>query len=280
MSGKFGRVALGALFAAGSLMGVFSVAAVNAPAAAAQSSAKANIRVIHASPDAPAVDVYVNGGKALSNLAFKDISPWTALDAGSYDIKVTAAGQTAGVITAKLPLEAGKYYSVVAVGKLANITAKVVEDDLSPLAAGKARLRVVHASPDAPAVDVAAKGGPVLVSNLSFPNASDILTVDSMTADVEVRPAGTTTVALAVPGLSLEAGKVYTVYAVGLLTGTPALGVLPVVDSANAADMTGSTAGMPATGAGDSASLLAAAGILLLAFSLVTGGAAIRVRNR
>src|SRR5689334_13893628 len=253
MAGKMNRAAVAMMVAAGSLLGVFGLAG-GAPAASAQ-TAEAHVRVIHASPDAPAVDVYVNGGKAISNLAFKGVSDWTALPAGSYDVKVTAAGQTAGVIEAKLPLEGGKYYSVVAVGKLANITARVFEDDLSDLG-GKARLRVVHASPDTPAVDVAAKGGSVLVSNLAFPNASDYLTLDPMTVDVEVRPAGTTTVALAVPGLSLQAGKVYTVYAVGLLSGTPALGVLPVVDSAASAPATtdGSSAsdgtaapGMPST---------------------------------
>jgi len=40
-----------------------------APAAFAQSGT-AKVRVVHASPDAPAVDVIVNGNKALTNVPF------------------------------------------------------------------------------------------------------------------------------------------------------------------------------------------------------------------
>ncbi len=288
---KFGRLSIGLMVAASTMMGAFSFAAIGATGAAAQSMGDAHVRVIHASPDAPAVDIYVNDGKAFSNLAFKEVSAWANLPGGSYDVKVTAAGQKDAVISAKLTLEGGKYYSVVAIGKLANITAKVVEDNVTGLDAGKARLRVVHASPDAPAVDVAVKGGAVLVPNLAFPTASDYLTVDPMTVDVEVRAAGTTTVALAVPGLKLEAGKIYTVYAVGLLSGTPALTVLPVVDNAVGVASTNpsggttmpeapASTGMPQTGAADSLFTLALLAGALLALATTASGVAIRVRNR
>lgn len=276
MKSTFGRTILGMAVVASTLVGAFGFAGV--PAASAQTGAQANVRVVHASPDAPAVDVYVNGTKAITNLAFKEVSSWAQLPAGSYDVKVTATGQTAGVIEANLTLEAGKNYSVVAVGKLAEIKPQVVVDDLSNLAANKARIRIVHASPDAPAVDVAVKGGAVLVPNLAFPNASGYLEVDPMTIDAEVRAAGTTTVALSVPGVNLQGGKIYTIYALGLLNGSPALSVLPVVDNAIMAGTT-TSAGMPRTGAAENAILVTIA--LVVAAFAVTGGLALRtVRNR
>jgi hypothetical protein len=298
MASKRNRVLAALAVTVSMVVGALSLA-VNTPAAAAQTN-EAALRVIHASPDAPAVDIYVNGAKAISDLAFNKVSDWAMLPAGSYDVRVTAAGGTDAVIEATLPLEAGKYYSVAAVGKLADITAKVFEDNLTGLDAGKARLRVIHASPDAPAVDVAVKGGAVIVPSLAFPNASDYLTLDPITADVEVRPAGTTTVALAVPGLTLEAGKVYSVYAVGLLNGTPALSVLPVVDDAVAAAApapapaaggeasAGTTSsngetmapGMPDTGASENAFNLALIALALLAVAGVAAGTVVRVRNR
>jgi hypothetical protein len=136
-----------------------------------------------------------------------------------------------------------------------------------------------------PAVDVAVKGGAVLEPSLAFPNASDYLTVDAMTVDVEVRAAGTSTVALAVPGLTLEAGKVYTVYAVGLLGGTPALSVVPVADTAlqsMSAPAGGPSAqpGMPATGAGEDMFAVAALALGLVALAGIAGGVMVRVRNR
>jgi hypothetical protein len=202
------------------------------------------VRVVHASPDAPAVDVLVNNGVAFSNAAFKGITPYAALAAGAYDVKVVPAGATEpAVISANLTLEADKDYTVVAVGKLAEIEPLVLVDNNSAPAAGKAHVRFVHASPDAPAVDIAVKGGPVLFSNVAFKGVGDYLPVDAATYDLEVRLAGTTTVALAVPGVALNAGTVYTVFAMGLASGEPALAAVPSVDAASA------PAVLPTTGA-------------------------------
>jgi hypothetical protein len=187
------------------------------------------INVIHASPDAPAVDVYLDGTKALSGLAFGAASGWVAVPAGEHQVQVTAADAAVdtAVIDANVTLEAGAAYEVAATGLLANITPQIYQANLSAIADDSARIRVVHASPDAPAVDVAVKGGDVLVPNLAFPNASDYLEVPAASYDLEVRPAGTTDVALDLPGVQLEAGMVYSVYAIGTLAdGT--LTVLPI----------------------------------------------------
>jgi hypothetical protein len=287
MDKKLGRTFLGILTAASTLMGAFALSA--ATPAAAQQADTARVRVIHASPDAPAVDIYLNDSKAITNLAYKAASDFAAVPAGSYAVKVTATGATDAVISANLPLEAGQSYTVVAVGQLADITARVYVDDTSSQASGQARLRVIHASPNTPGVDVAVTGGPVLINNLAFPDASDDLDVDAGTYNVEVRPAGTTTAALSAPGLALEAGKYYTVLAVGLLGGSPALELLPVVDTLaaqSAAPVAQATAtpvmapGMPQTGAGENAFNLALLALLLVAAAMSIGvGVVVRSRK-
>jgi hypothetical protein len=287
MDNRLGRAFLGILTAASTLMGAFALSA--ATPAAAQQADTARVRVIHASPDAPAVDIYLNDSKAITNLAYKAASDFAAVPAGSYAVKVTATGATDAVISANLPLEAGQSYTVVAVGQLADITARVYVDDTSSLASGQARLRVIHASPNTPGVDVAVTGGPVLINNLAFPDASDDLDVDAGTYNVEVRPAGTETAALSAPGLALEAGKYYTVLAVGLLGGSPALELLPVVDTlaaqaaAPAAQATATPVmapGMPQTGAGENAFNLALLALLLVAAAMSIGvGVVVRSRK-
>jgi LPXTG-motif cell wall-anchored protein len=121
---------------------------------------------------------------------------------------------------------------VVAVGQLANIEPLVLIDNNSAPAAGKAHVRFVHASPDAPAVDIAvANGGPVLFSNIPFKGVGDYLPVDAGTYDLEARIAGTETVALSVPGVTLADGAVYTIFAMGLAEGEPALTAVPSMDA-------------------------------------------------
>ena len=77
-------------------------------------------------------------------------------------------------------------------------------------------MRFVHTSADAPDVDVAVTAGPVLFGDVPFRGASSYANVDSGSYDLEVRVAGTETVALPLPEWT-ERGTNYTVFAIGLL---------------------------------------------------------------
>jgi hypothetical protein len=207
------------------------------------------VRVVHMSPDAPAVDVLVNGRPAITNLAFKEASAYASLPGGTYDVAVTPAGQNNTVVlAAPLPVTAGQDVTVVAVGRLAEIGVLALIDDNTAPAAGNAKVRFVHASPDAPAVDVAVAGGPVLFSSVEFPNASDYADVDAGTYDLEVRPAGTEDVALALDGVQLDAGTVYDVFAIGTLAdGTlQALPLAATPSGVGAAELPSTTEAAPA----------------------------------
>jgi hypothetical protein len=213
------------------LLAALSIVLALGLAAPAFAQSGARVRVVHASPDAPAVDVWVNDSVAFSNAPFKGITNYASLDTGTYTVKVVPTGATEPVvIEADLTLEA-KDYTVAAVGKLENIEPLVLVDNNASPAAGKAHVRFVHASPDAPAVDIAVKGGPVLFSNVAFKQVGEYLPVDAGTYDLEVRVAGTDTIALEVPGLALQARTVYTVFATGLAGGEPALTAVPSVDA-------------------------------------------------
>jgi hypothetical protein len=211
------KLALLALFA-------LTIAAfAGAPVLAANS---AMVRVMHASPDAPAVDVCVNGSAAFSNLAFPEATKYAELAAGSYDVAVYATGSNCtgtAVMDAKgLALDA-KPYTVLAIGKLAEIKPLVLEDNLQKPEAGNAHVRFVHASPDTPAVDITTKDGTKIFSNIAFGGATDFTPVPAGMYDLQARVAGTDTVGLDVPGVSLEDGKIYTIVATGLLNGEPKL---------------------------------------------------------
>jgi hypothetical protein len=234
---------------------------------------QARVRAVHASPDAPAVDILVNDGAAFTNAPFKGITDYAALDTGTYNVKVVPTGETSPVvIEADLDLEA-KDYTVVAVGQLASIEPLVLIDNNSAPASGKAHVRFVHASPDAPAVDIAvANGGPVLFANIPFKGVGDYLPVDAGTYDLEARLAGTDTVALSVPGVALADGTVYTIFAMGLAGGEPALTAVPSVDASYPVPAT-----LPETGGPTPNLWLMVA--LGLGLALFAGGLMLRTRR-
>lgn len=173
----------------------------------------ARVRVLHASPDAPAVDVLVDDAEVLADVAYPTASGYLAVPAGARNLKVNAANSAATVIDVTPTLDAGASYSVLAVNFLARIEPLLLVDDRS-VVSGKARVRVAHGSPDAPAVDVLANDVAVL-TNVPFKAASAYLEVDPGDYVFKLNLAGTATTALTSPTLALEGGRVYTVVAIG-----------------------------------------------------------------
>ena len=115
------------------------------------------IQVLHASPDAPAVDVLVNGSTAISGLDYKQGSGAASLDVGSFDIQVdgiTPDGPVTVIGPANLTFAKDMFYSIVAVGDVANIEPVILEQPDGVIMAGNAQLRILHAAPLAPQVDV------------------------------------------------------------------------------------------------------------------------------
>jgi len=182
----------------------------------------ARVMAVHASPDAPAVDLLVDGAVAGTGLAFPNYTAYLTVPSGSRNLKVRVSGTTTDVIDANLPVGAGVNYSVFAVDVVANIGPLVLTDDLAAPASGKTHVRFIHLSPDAPAVDVAVQGGPVLFANRAFKQSTAFTPVDAGTYDLEVRLAGTTTVVLPLNGIALQPGRIYTVFAKGLASGSGA----------------------------------------------------------
>lgn len=239
------------------------VLAFTAPASA--QDGEAQVRVAHLASDAPNVDIYVNDEPVaeLTNVPYGTVSPYLPLPAGTQNVKVYASGDTsAPVIEADVDLAGGAAYTVGAVGLVSDgsLAAQVYEDDLSAPAEGNSSLRVVHASPDAGPVDVVPEGGEALVSGLEFPNASPYAEVPAGTYTLNVNAAGTDQTAIQVPGAAVEAGTVYSAFAVG----TAAAGNLDVILTADtAAAGTGtSDSALPHTGGSSLVTLLGAAVML------------------
>jgi hypothetical protein len=214
------------------------------------------VRVLHASPDAPAVDVYLDDVKvgALTNVPFGTISGYLDIPAGDHNVKVYATGTTTGaVIDANVTVASGNRYTIAATNAVATITAQVIKDDAAPDCDG-AQVRVIHFSADAPAVDVATAGAApadAVVKGLAYPNATGYLSLPAGSYDLEVRLAGTTTVALPLPGVAVKACTSYSVFAVGSAAnpaiGGKALQVVVAVDATAVPDEDGAAPTLPAT---------------------------------
>ena len=182
---------------------------------------EAGVRVVHASPDAPSVDVLVDDAQVLSSVPYLGSSSYLEVPAGSRNVKVNAAGSSTTVIDADLPVTAGTDYTVIAGGLASDIAPIVLEDDRTAPSAGNVKVRAVHGAPSAPAVDIYVTApGAVLeaatpaLTNVPFGAASDYLAVPAGDYQVRVAPAGSKTVVIDSGTLTLVAGQVRTAIAV------------------------------------------------------------------
>jgi len=95
------------------------------------------------------VDVWVDGAVVLQDVAYGGFSSYLRLDEGKHRVQVSPANQTSPiVIDAEVTLAEGTYTTIAATGRLAGIAPVVLADDVTR-DAGMARVRFVHAGPDA-----------------------------------------------------------------------------------------------------------------------------------
>ncbi len=200
-----------------------AIVALGGAASPVAAAGNAMVRVLHASPDAPAVDVYLDGSKVgapLAGLEFGDLSAYVEVPAGSHDIKVCASADASvcPIDAGGVALSAGTHYTIAATNVLASIEAQVITDAPSPTSS-RTQARVVHLSADTPAVDVLTQdGSTTVVENLAYPDATDYLTLAPGSYDLKVcANADTTVCPLDPPALDLESGHAYSVFAIGSL---------------------------------------------------------------
>ncbi len=186
----------------------------------------AYVRAVHASPDAPAVDVLVNNETVLSNVSFGDVSEYLTVEAGTYNVTIAAADDPDTVVfDDAVTFEPRSVTSLAASGEIsedADTTFEPVlfEDSAFTPAENESAISIAHLAPDAPAVDVTAgNGSVVLADDVTFQNASDYVTVPAGNYTAEIRAATednngsiVTTV-----DVSLHGETAYTAWAVGYL---------------------------------------------------------------
>jgi hypothetical protein len=272
-----------ALVAASMLaVGGLTVAAVSAQA---KPTATATVSVLHAVPGAT-VDVYANGKALLTNFKPGTLTDPVKLPEGKYDLKVTAAGagaKGAAVIQADgVTVPGGANITVVAHLSAAGkpvLTPYV--NDVSKLAAGKARLTVRHAAA-APAVDVRAGGKPAFEGLTNPKEVKADLPAGTVKADVVL--AGTSTVAIGPADVNLEEGTNTIVYAWGSAADKNLKLAVQTVSGlhGNPSGVPGGTGGQAAEQSTPAAAgwwLTALLGVAVLAV-LGFGTSAVRVRRR
>ncbi|AYF53346.1 DUF4397 domain-containing protein [Clostridium novyi] len=192
---------------------------------------KSFIRLLHASPNAPAVDVYFNNQIITPNLKYKDFTQYMSILPGIYNIKVFPAGKLSSpIIDTRIRIPSNKILTLVIGNTLNNIQVIPYEEAKLPIPPNNSYVKFVHLSPDTPNLDITLPNDTILFKNVEFQKTTKYIPLKTGDYTIQAKPTGTNKVILTVPNIILKPNRFYTLYTIGNLNGNPPLQMLIPLD--------------------------------------------------
>lgn len=180
----------------------------------------AYVSIYHAAPDAPAFDIIVDGRVINRNpFDYTSYSGYLNFFTGNREIKFTTVNADNAVIDTTFNFEDRKAYSLFAIQGLADTEALLVVDSAEAPAEGKAMVRFVHLSPDAPAFDIAIDESETpFFAGKAFKQSTQFKEVDADTYTFHIRNAGKSESVLSVDDVEILSGRFYTIITRGFVS--------------------------------------------------------------
>ncbi|CAH2213634.1 DUF4397 domain-containing protein [Tepidibacter aestuarii] len=190
-----------------------------------------HIRVLHASPDAPPVDIYANNNLIAQNIPYKGFTPYISVAPGNYVISVFVSGTTQNPVLVKnIQVPNDTIATIAATGYASDLDLLPIVEPVEPIPTNKTMIRFVHLSPNTPNIDITLPNGTVLFEDVEYEEATEYIPAPPGNYTVEAKVAGTDQTALIVPNINLKPNRFYSIYAVGFLDDKPPLQVLIPLD--------------------------------------------------
>lgn len=145
------------------------------------------VRVVHTIPEAPAVDVYIEGLSVAGFLAYRQFTGRVGVEAGTYTVRAYESGDQLGVdtplITQSLSFEGGQDGLLLVTGSVTEPLLALRNEALEPLERGQSRVSFIHAVVRGPDF-VATRLGETLSAPLTFGQQSEPVTFASGQAEI------------------------------------------------------------------------------------------------
>lgn len=180
---------------------------------------KAQVRLVNASVDHGALDLYDGEGRALrTGVAFGGDAAYAEVDPEDADLDVTRTGSSTALASTAPALAEGDRYSLVAYSNGSSLATALIDDNVSAPDAGEARLRVLNAAPDAGDLDVYLTSADAdladaepLQAGAAAGSLTALVTTDAATWRLRITAAGDRDdLRLDLPSVALASGQVVT----------------------------------------------------------------------
>lgn len=215
-----------------------------------------NVRIFHASPLVPGVDVFLNDRLVVENLQFRQATAYLPLQSGQYNVKLynTVTGEL--LLSQNLPINENRYLTIIALAdemklglmSLPDRTRVIPVEELpselpqnqlqwelpsqqearKEIVTGSALVRFVHLSPTAPSIDVLLDQNP-LFADLIYKEATSYVEMVPNRYLIRIRNRNTGEIILN-EYVTINDQEIKTIYLTGLLDGSPKLELIVLND--------------------------------------------------
>lgn len=183
-----------------------------------------SLAVYQTSPDAPKVSFHLNSSIINGDsAAYGTYGVYLPAYSGTRELSVYQGA--AKKISASVTLKDGSIYSAYLTGRWAAPELVLLEDSLSNPPSGKANIRFVNMSVDAPSLDLV-NSNTVVISGREYKKNSNFTAVTGNNQySFSIREHGSTVDKVVIPSVTIQNGRIYTIVAKGFYNGTGATGI-------------------------------------------------------
>jgi hypothetical protein len=118
------------------------------------SAPEAQVRVIHATPDAPGLDIYQGSNALAYNLGFGTVTSYIPLTPGAYSIHADTAGSRQTLSSAKATFAPSTQYTILFGNSIASPQQLTLIDQNQPAPFGQTALRFLNQATRNSAIDI------------------------------------------------------------------------------------------------------------------------------
>jgi hypothetical protein len=178
----------------------------------------AKIRFLNASIGSPALDIFINNKKVLSNYTYKLVSHFIDLKSGAHEFKIREPGSATDILKDTLKIDSGKTYTLQLVGDYISPSLLLTPRTNQYPTSGKSLVRFINTAHELLNIDINLRTTTenFLLTELKFKNASPYMEVLPSNGSILVYDAGSTNLHFSSEA-NFELGKIYTIYILGAL---------------------------------------------------------------
>lgn len=178
------------------------------------------VSFFHASPNAPDLDVLLDDQRLFNQpLKYTDYFSYRRFYTGNRDLSFNAHNASNVLTDTSYNFQADKAYSVFVINELDALSTLIVQDSVDTLNEGKAWIRMIHLSPDGPAVNLTVGDASTpTFANQQYRQAAGFIEVDADDYTMRLTAATGGAVLATVPETELRSRGIYTVVVRGFVT--------------------------------------------------------------